>query len=182
MSTGGFVIATYATYSAEITEFVEYYRAQGAMRIYVYVGRTYVPTDVPVGDDVRYIAWGDADEAAAEKDANQFAESNRWFAWVSLHERYYVAHDITLLEYLSTITASFNVVRIQAHLARPPKERGHNEIPYAKEGLPWSDAKVGVFRRGDDGVLDSGVAKKLHMLGREAPLPGTVYTARVRKS
>jgi hypothetical protein len=183
-----FAVATYAVYDAEIEDFVAYYKKQGVSRIYMYVGRAYIPTTVPHGADVEYVPWATGTPRDAEKDAcDRFASQHGWFAWISGEERYYIARTITMAEYLSTVTPSFDVVRVQAHLARA--KAGSDDIEYCKDGLSWSNMeKTGTIRRGTPcaggSVLDSGVAKKLHILqGEEAEkLVGTLYTIPVSKS
>ncbi len=182
-----FAVATYAVYDADIEDFVKYYRGQGVSRIYMYVGRSYIPKTAPQGADVEYISWGTGTAQDAETDARaRVASQHGWFAWVSGEERYYIARTITMAEYLATVTPSFDAVRVQAHLAQI-KESG--EIEYCKDGLPWSTAeKAGTISRGVHGaggaILDSGVAKKMHILyGEEArKLAGTLYTLPACKS
>ncbi len=180
----GFVVATYAVYEADIEEFVSYYKGQGVSRICVYVGRSYIPVSLPQGNDIEYVAWSGDPEAKAVADAQtRFGGTGDWYAWIALNERYYIARNITMAEYLETVTPSFGAVRVQAHLARAKGESG--EIEYCKEGLPWTPGdKAGLIRRNAEPTLDSGVAKKLHILsGQEAEkLTGTLYTVPISKS
>lgn len=169
----GFIVATYAIYDADIHEFIDYYREQGASRMYVYVGRAYVPKECPQGDDITYIPWSDRQLGEAIDDVQgRIASSGCWFAWVPLEERYYISRSVRMSEYLETVTPSFDVVRVQAHLARLSEV---GAIEYCKDALPWT-TKCGFIRRkgAGDTTLDSGVAKKLHLV--TDPLPGTVYT------
>jgi len=169
----GFTVATYAIYDADIREFINYYREQGVSRMYVYVGRAYVPKECPQGDDITYIPWSDRQMGEATDDVQgRIASSGCWFAWVPLEERYYISRSVNMSEYLETVTPSFDVVRVQAHLARI-SEAG--TLEYCKDALPWT-TKCGFIRRKGVGsaTLDSGVAKKLHLV--TDPLPGTVYT------
>lgn len=180
----GFVVATYAVYEADIEEFVSYYKGQGVSRICVYVGRSYIPATLPHGADIEYVVWPAGDpEAKATADAQtRFGDTGDWYAWIALNERYYIARNITMAEYLEMVTPSFGAVRVQAHLARVT---GPEEIEYCKEGLPWTPGdKAGLIRRNAEPTLDSGVAKKLHILrGEEAEkLTGTLYTVPISKS
>ena len=173
-SNTGFAVATYAIYDADIREFIEYYREQGASRVYVYVGRAYVPKECPQGDDITYIPWSDRQLGEAIDDVQgRIVSSDCWFAWVPLEERYYISRSVRMSEYLETVTPSFDIVRVQAHLARR-SEVEVGALEYCKDALPWT-TKCGFIRRKGAGgtTLDSGVAKKLHLVTE--PLPGTVY-------
>ena len=170
---GGFIVATYATYDADIREFINYYREQGVSRMYVYVGRAYVPKELPQGHDIIYIPWSDRQLGEAIGDVQErIASSNCWFAWTPIEERYYISRSVNMAEYLETVTPSFDVVRVQAHLARRAEV---GPLEYCKEALPGG-SKCGFIRRkgGVGATLDSGVAKKLHLVTE--PLSGTVYT------